>query len=120
MRMTRQQCERIADHETSLLLAQLPSELGPIGEEVLIIHEWRPVDPTQTGLLGLFEGPERDEVRSGHAAAPPVIRLFLESLRDEAGHQPAEFRTQVRLTLLHELGHYLGLDEDELAHRGLA
>ncbi len=120
MRMTRQQCERIADRETSLLLARLPAELGPIGDEVLIVHEWRPADPAHAGLLGVFEGPARNEVRSGHAAAPPVIRLFLHSLREEADHQPAEFRTQVRVTLLHELGHYLGLDEEDLVRRGLA
>jgi predicted Zn-dependent protease with MMP-like domain len=29
------------------------------------------------------------------------------------------FRDEVRLTYLHELGHYLGWDEDELAARGL-
>jgi predicted Zn-dependent protease with MMP-like domain len=29
------------------------------------------------------------------------------------------FRDEVRTTFLHELGHYLGLDEDELAVRGL-
>ncbi len=118
--MTRKECERIADEETTLLLRCLSAELCPIYNEVLIFHEWRPADPAHNGLLGLFEGPERNDFCSDQASAPPVIRLFLESIRDEAANHPAEFRKQVRVTLLHEIGHYLGLDEHDLALRGLS
>jgi predicted Zn-dependent protease with MMP-like domain len=48
---------------------------------------------------------------------PPGIRLFIENLRDEAGDDPSAFRQEVRTTLLHEIGHYLGMDEDDLAAR---
>ena len=51
---------------------------------------------------------------------PSAIRLFIENLRDEAEDDPERFRQEVRTTLLHELGHYLGLDEDELERRNLA
>ena len=47
-------------------------------------------------------------------------RVYVENLRDEAEDDPARFRREVRTTLLHELGHYLGLEEDELERRGLA
>jgi predicted Zn-dependent protease with MMP-like domain len=70
-------------------------------------------------LLGLFVGPSFVEELSCDDPMPPVIRLFVENLRDEAEDDPALFRQEVRTTLLHELGHYLGLDEDGLAERGL-
>jgi predicted Zn-dependent protease with MMP-like domain len=43
----------------------------------------------------------------------------LENLRDFAEGDEVIFREEVRTTFLHELGHYLGLDEDELTERGL-
>jgi predicted Zn-dependent protease with MMP-like domain len=50
---------------------------------------------------------------------PSAIRLYIENLRDEAEDDPERFRREVRKTLLHELGHYLGLEEDDLEKRGL-
>jgi predicted Zn-dependent protease with MMP-like domain len=44
----------------------------------------------------------------------------VENLRDEAEDDPTRFRQEVRTTLLHEIGHFLGLDEDGLSDRGLA
>jgi len=71
-------------------------------------------------LLGLFVGPCFGEELDAEDPTPPAIRLFVENLRDEAGGDPTRFRDEVRTTLLHELGHYLGLDEQELDARGLA
>lgn len=70
-------------------------------------------------LLGLFEGcsladPEPD--MPGHL---PRIRLFLDNLWDYADHDMETFREEVRMTWLHELGHYLGLDEEQVAALGL-
>jgi len=50
---------------------------------------------------------------------PPQIILFLENLWDFAEGDEEMFREEVATTLLHELGHYLGLDEDDLTDRGL-
>ena len=50
---------------------------------------------------------------------PAQIILFLGNLWEFAGQEEAAFRQEVRTTLLHELGHYLGLDEDDLMERGL-
>jgi predicted Zn-dependent protease with MMP-like domain len=68
-------------------------------------------------LLGLFTGspvgaPDDDPV-------PPQIHLYLDNLWDYADGREARFRAEVRLTYLHELGHYLGWDADEVAARGL-
>ncbi len=72
-------------------------------------------------LLGLFEGCSHGEDR--HAASLgdlPRIRLFLDNLWDYAGRDRARFREEVRITLLHELGHYLGLNEQQVEELGLA
>ena len=50
----------------------------------------------------------------------PRIRLFLDNLWEDCDRDLETFRDEVRITLLHELGHYLGLDEDQVAALGLA
>ena len=71
-------------------------------------------------LLGLFEGNARCDPPPAAPDEMPRIRLFLDNLWDYAGRDRAAFREEVRITLLHELGHYLGLDEDQVAQMGLA
>ncbi len=70
-------------------------------------------------LLGLFEGNARCDPLPESADEMPRIRLFLDNLWDECGGDLATYRHEVRITFLHELGHYLGLDEDEVAELGL-
>ena len=67
--------------------------------------------------LGLFVGPEFAE--EGAVPMPPQIILFLENIWEQAEGDEEVFRDEIHTTLLHELGHYLGLDEDELIERGL-
>ena len=75
-------------------------------------------DGDDENLLGLFIGcPVGEE--GADAEVSPEIRLFVENIRDEAGGDEVVFRQEVRTTLLHEIGHYLGLDEDDLDLRGL-
>ena len=76
-----------------------------------------PDDGQEGDLLGLFIGPEL--AHEGDEPMPPQIILFLENLWDEAEGNERTFRKEVRITYLHELGHYLGLDEDDLFERGL-
>ena len=53
------------------------------------------------------------------APLPAQIILFLENIRDAAEGDDAVYQEEIRATLLHELGHYLGLDEADLDERGL-
>jgi predicted Zn-dependent protease with MMP-like domain len=71
-------------------------------------------------LLGLFEGNTRGDNLPESPEEMPLIRLFLDNLWDECAGDLATYRHEVRITFLHELGHYLGLDEDEVAALGLA
>ena len=50
---------------------------------------------------------------------PPQILLFVENIWDFAEGDEDVFCEEVRVTYYHELGHYLGLEEDELNLAGL-
>ena len=97
--------------QVGLLVEDLPSE-------ELLFEETPPLTPE---LLGLFTGVPLDG--ESHASAggelPPRIYLFKRNLeRNVRG--PAELAEQIRVTLYHELGHYLGLEEDDLEQAGFA
>lgn len=70
-------------------------------------------------LLGLFVGAAHGSVDEGSGDVPAHILLFVGEIFDFAEADMDVFREEVRLTYLHELGHYLGWDEEEVARRGL-
>lgn len=119
---------KLADLATGTVAAvqrALPPDLRALALAVPVSCEPAPgadllADGCESDLLGLFVGPAHAEAQApGFADVPPQILLFLENLWDYAGHDVEIFREEVRLTYLHELGHYLGWDEDDLARRGL-
>ena len=103
----------------------LPPDIRPLALALPVSYEPAPgpailADGCEPDLLGLFVGPAHAEAQSpDFADVPPQILLFLENLWAYAGQDMEIFREEVRLTYLHELGHYLGWDEDDLARRGL-
>jgi predicted Zn-dependent protease with MMP-like domain len=112
----------IADDEVEATLARLPGPLRQQARKLPVTFEHLPnsglqADGIAPDTLGLFTGP--DFVAEDATPMPPQIILFLENLWDFAEGDEAIFREEVATTLLHELGHYLGLDEDELTDRGL-
>ncbi len=115
----------LADQEVAAVYAALPSDLCACLSSLTVTLESRPKPDEQLeegddeNLLGLFIGASFAETVDEAEPLPGAIRLFVENLRDEAGGDPVRFRQEVRDTLLHELGHYLGLDEDSLTERGL-
>ena len=104
---------------------RLPAEVRTAAKQVPVCYESEPnagilAEGWEPDILGLFVGHEHGaELRSDEASLPPQILLFLANLWDYAGGDEAVYRDEVRLTYLHELGHYLGWDEDEIAERGL-
>ena len=116
----------LADQEARAVFAALPPDLSACLADLAVTLDPQPTaeeemqDGDDEALLGLFVGPSYAEAAETNDPVPSAIRLFVENLRDEAEDDPARFRQEVRTTLLHELGHYLGLDEDDLEKRGLA
>jgi predicted Zn-dependent protease with MMP-like domain len=106
------------------LQAELPDEIRPLAAGVPVHCEEGPDDDVLdqgfvSDILGLFMGNPHGTEFSHADPAPPRILLYLENLWDFAGGDLEAFDEEVRLTYLHELGHYFGWDEDDLADRGL-
>jgi predicted Zn-dependent protease with MMP-like domain len=113
---------QVASQEVEETVAALPVTLRARAEKLPVTFAPRPnpefqAEGIQADTLGLFTGAEFAE--EGNIPLPSQIILFLENLWDFSGAAEPVFREEVRTTFLHELGHYLGLDEDELTERGL-
>ncbi len=100
------------------VLGELPDRARELLANVPIVVEARPtkaqvqeegLDPR---LLGLFTGPAHPD--SGDAAALQQITLYSRNL-ERAATDAEDLEDEIRITLLHETGHFFGLDEDELA-----
>ena len=113
---------KLADVEVQRLRDSLPETLRERFDSVTLFLEELPPDflldeGVADDTMGLFEGPAFAE--EGGIELPARMTLYLLNIWDEAEGHDKTFRREVRTTLLHELGHYLGLNEDELADRDL-
>jgi predicted Zn-dependent protease with MMP-like domain len=109
--------------------ARLPERFRKLLDEVAVLVEAVPPapilfdedPPLDPELLGLFVGvslPERTHF-DGPGGLPARILLFQRNLERHAGDLET-LRSEIAITLYHELGHYLGLDEDGLDELDLA
>jgi predicted Zn-dependent protease with MMP-like domain len=103
---------------------QLPPELRSLARAVPVHYEATPgpdvlAEGFAPDILGLFTGSPHGAELEPANPAPPQILLYLENLWDFAERDVDIFREETRVTYLHELGHYFGWDEDDLAARGL-
>lgn len=114
----------LAAHTVGAAQRRLPAELRGPARGVRVHYESRPApDVLAEGfppdLLGLFTGtPHGADLREQNPA-PPRILLYLGNLWDFCSGDRDAFAEEVRITYLHELGHYFGWNEEELAARGL-
>jgi predicted Zn-dependent protease with MMP-like domain len=97
------------------VIASLPPELREAIRNIEItVEDELPDDPD---LFGLYEGIPLPERGDWAGSLPDRIRIFrlplVESFRD-----PAQLEEEIRITVLHELAHYFGLDEDRLDDLG--
>lgn len=109
------------------LLNEFPDELKVALKNVAIVLDEQPSEellfandpPFDPLLLGLFEGLPLPEQSSGTPETDvPRVTIFSENIALVAEDE-AKLREELAITLKHEIGHYLGLDEDDLAARGL-
>ena len=108
-------------------LETLPRELLARVQNVEIVIEWRPTaeDRKQAGLgpgsdlLGLYHGvplPHRGE--NYNLVLPDKISIYQDPIESICGSDE-EVREQVRTTVLHEIGHYFGIDDERLHELGM-
>jgi len=124
MRIDWHQLHALAREEVEATLAALPVPLRDRARALPVTFERRPNaaqrrDGIEPDTLGLFVGPEFAHEENAALPLPPQIILFLHNIWDFAEADEEFFREEVHTTYLHELGHYLGLGEDDLFERGL-
>lgn len=115
------------DHHVEAALDSLDPRFRAALENTRVIREPVPfkelVDPSHPGetppdILGLFVGATIHDTPA-EAELPPTIYLFKRNL-ERMARDEAHLAEEIRITLFHEIGHLLGLDEDEVASMGLA
>ena len=122
VRLSRSEFEKLVARAVEALppkfLAQLQNvevvvESYPTEDEL----EQAGVEPGGT-LLGLYQGVPQTERGSWYGnVLPDRIVLYQRPIEGLAGTL-REIRQQVRITLMHEIGHHFGLDEDALSEAG--
>ena len=118
------QLMRWAEEEVEATLRALPDAVRVRAEVLPVAYEAVPgddliADGVDPDLMGLFVGEALEDEGLTNDPMPAQILLFVDNIWLEAEEDVGRFREEVRTTYLHELGHYLGLDESELADRGL-
>jgi predicted Zn-dependent protease with MMP-like domain len=103
------------EERVDLVLRSLPAELREAIRNVEItVEEEHPEDPD---LFGLYEGVPLPERGDWAGSLPDRIRIFRRPLV-ESFPDPAELEAEIRITVLHEVAHYFGIDEDRLEDLG--
>lgn len=115
---------RLAADTVGSTQRKLPPEIRALARSVPVHYESLPADDVLADgfppdILGLFTGNPHGTEFEHSLPAPPQILLYLDNLWDFTEHDLDAFREEIRLTYLHELGHYFGWDEDDLTARGL-
>ena len=115
--MNRAEFERLVDEA----LEEIPAEFLARIDNLVVVVEDRPTpeqDPHHEGLLGLYEGISLAERGIDYyGVMPDQITIFREP-HLALGLSRTELRTEIRRTVLHEIAHHLGIDDDRLHDLG--
>ena len=98
-------------------LESIPPDLRRAMENLeVVVEEENAEDPD---LYGLYQGTPLVERDSSYAGSiPDVIAIYRKPLVEEFGHDPDTLEDEIRITVLHEVGHHFGLDEERLDELG--
>ncbi len=95
-------------------LATLPEEFQGYLENVVVVIEDEPPDD-MPDVTGLYEGVPLVERSLDGTSLPDCITLYKGPI-ERACRTHAEIEAEVRITVLHEIGHFFGLEEGQLEH----
>jgi len=96
------------DEHVRRALDTLPPELAQKLENIAVVVEEQ--DPQDPDLFGLFEE---------EPYLPAKVTIFRRPLVEEFS-DPRELEREIRITVLHEVAHYFGIDESRLDELGYA
>ena len=106
------------DELVSDALDLIPAQLAAAMDNVVILVEDR--HPDDSELLGLYEGvalTERDSDYGG--SLPDAITIYREALL-EICESDGDVVEEVAITVIHEIAHHFGIDDDRLHELGWA
>ena len=100
-------------------LESLPPEIArAIANVEIVVEDENPEDPD---LFGLYLGIPLTDRDSGYAGVlPDKIAIYRIPLEEEFGDEPAVLEEEIRITVLHEIAHHFGIDDDRLEELGWA
>jgi predicted Zn-dependent protease with MMP-like domain len=114
VRMSPQRFEELV----SDALDQIPAKLAAAIDNVVVLVEDR--NPDEPDLLGLYEGialTERDTSYAG--SLPDAITIYRDALLDVCETED-EVVEEVAVTVIHEIAHHFGIDDERLHELGWA
>ncbi|MBI2852916.1 MAG: metallopeptidase family protein [Chloroflexi bacterium] len=109
-KLSREGFERLVEK----VLVTLPEEFQGYLENVAVIIENDPPDDMRD-VMGRYEGVPLVERSMDDMVMPVCITLYMRPI-ERACHTRAEMGVEVRVTVLHEIGHFFGLEEGQLEH----
>jgi predicted Zn-dependent protease with MMP-like domain len=99
-------------------LDSLPTELREAMSNVeIVVEDENPEDPD---IFGLYLGIPLPERHDYAGVLPDKIAIYRTPLGEEFGHDPALLEEEIRITVVHEVAHHFGIDDDRLAELGWA
>ncbi len=99
-------------------LDSLPAELREAMSNVeIVVEDENPEDPDVFGLYLGIPLPERHDYAG---VLPDKIAIYRVPLEDEFAHDPELLEDEIRITVVHEVAHHFGIDEDRLEELGWA
>lgn len=105
---------RFEDHVRAALDSLPPHIAAALENVAVVVRERNDEDPD---LYGLYEGIPLPERGGDGVQMPDRIAIYRRPLMDDFT-DAEELQDEIRITVLHELGHYFGLDEERLAELG--
>jgi predicted Zn-dependent protease with MMP-like domain len=112
MQMSAERFEELVSDALDLI----PPELARAIDNVVVLVADR--HPTEPDLLGLYQGialTERDSTYAG--ALPDTVTIYSESLLEVCDSE-ADVVEEVTITVIHEIAHHFGIDDDRLHELG--
>jgi predicted Zn-dependent protease with MMP-like domain len=99
-------------------IMEVPEPFASALDDVAVVVQER-TPRGERDLYGLFVGAALDEPEARFGTLPPKIEVYMHPMVDHFTHA-AELVEEIRITVLHELGHYLGISERRLDELGYA
>ena len=103
------------DHVRAALESLPPNLRDAMSNVEIVVEDENREDPD---LFGLYLGIPLTERDSYAGVLPDKIAIYRLPLEEEFGDDPAVLQDEIRITVVHEIAHHFGIDEDRLAELG--